>query len=225
MMSYLLTTTLTSRTLAIMSRRSQSGQGSFLAGSQGLLTPVMYFNSGHTDKKAIAGDVQAQDKLRRGLVCVLSCLDPCWMYQIHRNRLTKKLEFRLSPGKCLCPYHYQIHPFFGFLQCPHSNLLPLLHTDLHERPGMACRGKCKPLVSTTAAGQLLSLDCELCQSAALDGASAQDQLAQAVQRHRSTTEPKNRDRLIEADVAREFLAKAGAQNLISDEQIRLDGPC
>ena len=38
-----------------------------------------------------------------------------WKFEIHRNRMTKKLELKLGPGKCLFLYHYQIRPVFGFL--------------------------------------------------------------------------------------------------------------
>jgi hypothetical protein len=75
--------------------------------------PVEYLNSSQIDKETIARDILAQDKVRSGLVCVLSCLEPCLTFAIHRNRLTKKLELKLSPGKCLFLYHYQIHPVFG----------------------------------------------------------------------------------------------------------------
>ena len=77
--------------------------------------PVRYLNSSHMDKETIARNILAQDKVRSGLVCVLSCLKPCLTFTIHRNRLTKKLELQLSPRKCLFLYHYQIHPVFGFL--------------------------------------------------------------------------------------------------------------
>ena len=77
--------------------------------------PVRYLNSSHMDKETIARNILAQDKVRSGLVCVLSCLEPCLTFTIHRNRLTKKLELQLSPRKCLFLYHYQIHPVFGFL--------------------------------------------------------------------------------------------------------------
>jgi hypothetical protein len=77
--------------------------------------PVEYLNSSHIDKEAIARNILAQDDVRSGLVCVLSCLEPCWKFEIHRNRLRKKLELQLRPGKCLFLYHYQIHPVFGFL--------------------------------------------------------------------------------------------------------------
>jgi hypothetical protein len=77
--------------------------------------PVKYLNSSQTDKETIARNILAQDGVRSGLVCVLSCLEPCWKFEIHRDRLTKKLELQLRSGKCLFLYHYQIHPVFGFL--------------------------------------------------------------------------------------------------------------
>ena len=77
--------------------------------------PVKYLNSSQTDKETIARGILAQDGVHAGLVCVLSCLEPCWKFEIHRNRMTKKLELQLRSGKCLFLYHYQIHPVFGFL--------------------------------------------------------------------------------------------------------------
>jgi hypothetical protein len=53
--------------------------------------PVQYLNSSQLDKETIARDILAQDKVRSGLVCVLSCLEPGLTFAIHRNRLTKKL--------------------------------------------------------------------------------------------------------------------------------------
>src|SRR6202022_4709528 len=64
-------------------------------------------------------------------------------------------------------------------QCPYSNLVPLLHSDLPRRTGMAGATDACHRFGLLAAGQLLSLDCQLDQSAALDGSSAQDQMAQA----------------------------------------------
>ena len=77
--------------------------------------PVKYLNSSQTDKETIARDILAQDGVRGGPVCVLSCLEPCWKFEIHRSRQTRKLELQLRSGKCLFLYHYQIHPVFGFL--------------------------------------------------------------------------------------------------------------
>jgi hypothetical protein len=77
--------------------------------------PVEYLNSSQIDKETIARNILARDGVRSGLVCVLSCLEPCWKFEIHRNREKKRLELQLRPGKCLFVYHYQIHPILGFL--------------------------------------------------------------------------------------------------------------
>jgi hypothetical protein len=86
-----------------------------LAAAKACRRPVKYLNSSQLNKETIARDILAQDGVRAGLVCVLSCLEPCWKFEIHRNRMTKKLELKLRPGKCLFLYHYQVHPVFGFL--------------------------------------------------------------------------------------------------------------
>lgn len=49
------------------------------------------------------------------MVCVLSCVEPCWSFEIHRNREKKKLELEPRYRKCLFLYHYWMHPVFGFL--------------------------------------------------------------------------------------------------------------
>ena len=77
--------------------------------------PIEYLNSSQMDKETIARNILARDGVRSGLVCVLSCLEPCWKFEIHRNRLKKRLELQRRSGKCLFLYHYQVHPVFGFL--------------------------------------------------------------------------------------------------------------
>lgn len=66
-------------------------------------------------KEKIARDIVAKEGIRSGPVCVLSCVEPCWSFEIHRNRETKKLELQPRSRKCLFLYHYRIHPVFGFL--------------------------------------------------------------------------------------------------------------
>jgi len=86
--------------------------------------PMEYLNSSQVNKEAMAQKILAQDGVRSGLICVLSCVEPCWKFQIHRNRQTKKLELQLRPGKCLFLYHYQIHPLFGFLNARIQTCFP-----------------------------------------------------------------------------------------------------
>ncbi len=65
-----------------------------LAAAKACRRPVKYLNSSQLNKETIARDILAQDGVRAGLVCVLSCLEPCWKFEIHRNRMTKKLELK-----------------------------------------------------------------------------------------------------------------------------------
>src|ERR1019366_9092799 len=52
---------------------------------------------------------------RRGPVCALTCVEPCWGFDIHRDRTTKQLELVQRPRKCLYVYQYWDHPVFGWL--------------------------------------------------------------------------------------------------------------
>ncbi|MBK8979936.1 MAG: hypothetical protein IPM29_28900 [Planctomycetes bacterium] len=50
-----------------------------------------------------------------GLICVLSCVEPCTTFNLFRSRETKRREFRRQPGKCQHLYHYFLHPRFGLM--------------------------------------------------------------------------------------------------------------
>jgi len=86
-----------------------------LAEAEALGRPVRYLNSSQIDKEEIARGIVAKEGIRGGLVCVLSCVEPCRSFEIHCNRATKKLELQPRNRKCLFLYHYQIHPVLGFL--------------------------------------------------------------------------------------------------------------
>lgn len=77
--------------------------------------PVVYLPSAGTDKEAVARRIAEQDGVRRGLICVLTSVEPCMGYDIHRNRDAKRLELVIRQRKCLFLYHYFIHPRFGFM--------------------------------------------------------------------------------------------------------------
>ncbi|MBM3748421.1 MAG: hypothetical protein FJW34_21785, partial [Acidobacteria bacterium] len=86
-----------------------------LAEAEALGRPVKYLASSQVSKEEIARGIAAKDGIRGGLVCVLSCVEPCWSFEIHRNRETHKLELAPRYRKCLFLYHYWMHPVFGFM--------------------------------------------------------------------------------------------------------------
>ena len=75
--------------------------------------PVIYLPSAKINKEKEALKITTRDGIREGLVCVFKCLEPCWTFEVHRNRACKELELKGKMGKCLFLYHYYQHPEFG----------------------------------------------------------------------------------------------------------------
>ena len=76
---------------------------------------VKYLASSATDKEKTARAIAAEQQISAGPVCVLTCVEPCQSFEVHRNAETKRLELVSRLRKCLFLYHYSIHPVFGFL--------------------------------------------------------------------------------------------------------------
>jgi hypothetical protein len=80
-----------------------------------LSRPTEYLLSSKVSKEEIARGIASRDNIREGLVCVLTSVEPCMSFEIHRNREMKKLELKSRYRKCLFIYQYWIHPQFGFM--------------------------------------------------------------------------------------------------------------
>jgi hypothetical protein len=77
--------------------------------------PYRYLESADDSKDEIAQYIMKKDKIREGLVCVLSCVEPCQSYTIHKNREKKLLELRSTRRKCLHVYFYFVDREFGLM--------------------------------------------------------------------------------------------------------------
>jgi hypothetical protein len=86
-----------------------------LADAQSLGRQVRYLNSPNVRKEDVARQIAAADRISDGLICVLSCVEPCLSFEVHRSRERKRLEIQSRPRKCLHLYHYFLHPVFGFM--------------------------------------------------------------------------------------------------------------
>ena len=80
-----------------------------------LKRPIIYLASSQPRKELIAKKIMRQDGITDGLICVLSCVEPCISYNIRRDRQSKKLLLERTQRKCLHLYHYWIDPVFGFM--------------------------------------------------------------------------------------------------------------
>jgi hypothetical protein len=86
-----------------------------LAAAERLGREIRYLPSPQLNKENLARSIAAEQKIREGLVCVLTSVEPCQSFEVHRNGESQRLELVSCPRKCLFLYHYSIHPVFGFL--------------------------------------------------------------------------------------------------------------
>ncbi len=86
-----------------------------VAEAHALGRPVHYLSSASVSKEKLAQRIAAQDGITAGLVCVLTCVEPCRTFEIYRDRATYGLRLQPRIRKCLFIYHYRIHPVFGWL--------------------------------------------------------------------------------------------------------------
>jgi hypothetical protein len=63
--------------------------------------PMIYLSSSRTRKEEVARQIQERDQVDKGLIAVLSCVEPCHTWYLRGNRATRKLELHLQWGKCI----------------------------------------------------------------------------------------------------------------------------
>jgi hypothetical protein len=84
-----------------------------LAEAQQQQRPIVYLPTSSISKEEEARKIASRDGIREGLVCVFKCVEPCWTFDLHRNRARQHLELQGKKGKCQFLYHYYQHPDFG----------------------------------------------------------------------------------------------------------------
>jgi hypothetical protein len=86
--------------------------------------PVQYVNDSSLRKEGIAREIAARDNIERGLVCVLTAVEPCWSFGLRRDRAEKKLVLVSQRRKCLHLYHYLMHEELGLMHIRVQTWLP-----------------------------------------------------------------------------------------------------
>jgi hypothetical protein len=56
--------------------------------------PIEYLPSSQSDKQDVACEIAEREGITEGLVCVLSCVEPCLTFEVGPNKPTKKLVDR-----------------------------------------------------------------------------------------------------------------------------------
>jgi len=86
--------------------------------------PFRYLASSAASKEALAVQLLQAQPIEEGLICVLSCVEPCLSYEIHRSAEHQRLELRQALRKCLHLYHYYLDPDFGFMHARVQSWIP-----------------------------------------------------------------------------------------------------
>ncbi|MGV1015232.1 MAG: hypothetical protein ACOYB4_09710 [Methyloceanibacter sp.] len=77
--------------------------------------PLRYLASSQVRKHALVQEIVRRSPVEAGLICVLSCVEPCVSYEVHRSRERRRLELERRLRKCLHLYHYFLDPQFGLM--------------------------------------------------------------------------------------------------------------
>jgi hypothetical protein len=86
--------------------------------------PLRYVASADSSKEEIARSILEQDQVREGLVCVLTCVEPCQTFSIRKDREKKLLRLVAQPRKCLHIYFYYVNRDFGLFHIRLQTWLP-----------------------------------------------------------------------------------------------------
>jgi hypothetical protein len=87
--------------------------------------PFEYVASPSASKEQIARRIAERDGIEQGLICVLSCVEPCRTISVRRNARSRKLELVSQERRCLHLYFYCLDRTFGFMHVRLQTWLPM----------------------------------------------------------------------------------------------------
>lgn len=97
--------------------------------------PIRYLSSSSIDKERLVNEILRQQGVgSEGIIAVLSAVEVCQSFEIHRNRQRKILELKVVPRKCLHYYVYMQDPLLGRSQVRIQTWFPFnIHIVLNGR--------------------------------------------------------------------------------------------
>lgn len=76
------------------------------------------------DKDEVARNLAAEQRVRSGMVCVLTSVEPCWSFRPVPDRPSQQLKLKRERRQCLHLYQYWIDPEFGFMNASLQTWFP-----------------------------------------------------------------------------------------------------
>ena len=87
--------------------------------------PVIYLNSPKESKEDFVREIIERDQITEGLICVLTCVEPCRSFSVRGDRLRKELRLVAETRQCQHLYFYFLDHEFGLLHVRLQTWLPL----------------------------------------------------------------------------------------------------
>jgi hypothetical protein len=101
---------------------------------------VQYLESAAESKEEKVQTLLQTEKPAPGLVCVLSCVEPCPSYDVYRDRQRQMIDLVYRRRKCLHYYHYYLDSMFGLVHVRTQTWFPFsVHICLNGREWLARR--------------------------------------------------------------------------------------
>ena len=87
--------------------------------------PFEYLGSAALRKEQVARKIMERDGVKEGLICVLSCVEPCRTISVRSNAAGRRLELVNQQRKCLHLYFYYLDREFGLMHVRLQTWLPM----------------------------------------------------------------------------------------------------
>lgn len=100
---------------------------------------IQYLASSVLSKEDLVQELLRREKIEQGLVCTLSCVEPCRSFSIYRDPVKKHIDLVSCLRKCLHWYLYFLHPVWGLCHVRIQSWLPFtVHVCVNGREWL-CR--------------------------------------------------------------------------------------
>ncbi len=86
--------------------------------------PYLYLESSKKSKEEVAVQILQEQGIEKGLICVLSCVESCYSYTVHKSWKERILALIQRQRKCLHLYFYYLDPEFGLMHVRLQTWLP-----------------------------------------------------------------------------------------------------
>lgn len=96
--------------------------------------PIQYVASCALSKEDLVQELLRRENISEGVVCILSCVEPCRSFQIMRDPQKNKVDFFPALRKCLHWYVYFVDSLFGLCHVRIQSWLPFtVHICINGR--------------------------------------------------------------------------------------------